>query len=182
VAASGSGRQVAAGIGKLWVAAGSQDTRISLVVAARPSARPVSPAPDRHPRRTQKETHMAKKKIVCIGGGSLYFPGAIGDLVVREDLTGSEIVLYDLVPAKAQRVAAVGERLAGEAGTGFTVRAAADQADAMDGADFAISSIGGSGGEAAVSVYGTYHHKADMHIAAKYWLCQVIGDTAARPA
>ena len=95
----------------------------------------------------------------------------------RTWLAGSEIVLYDLVPAKAQRVAAVGERLAGEAGTGFTVRAAADQADAMDGADFAISSIGGSGGEAAVSVYGTYHHKADMHIAAKYGLCQVIGDT-----
>ena len=120
---------------------------------------------------------MAKKKIACLGGGSLYFPGAIGDLVVREDLAGSEIVLYDLDFGKARQVAAVGERLTAEAGHGLTVRAEADLAASLDGADFAISSIGGSGAGAAPSVYGSYYHGADMHIAAKYGLCQVIGDT-----
>ncbi len=117
------------------------------------------------------------KKIACIGGGSLYFPGAIGDLAVRQDLAGAEVVLYDLDLGKAEQVAAVGQRLTAEAGHGLTVTAVAELAEALAGADFVISSIGGSGAGSAPSVYGTYYHQADMHIASKYGLCQVIGDT-----
>ncbi|MHC4562706.1 MAG: family 4 glycosyl hydrolase [Planctomycetota bacterium] len=118
-----------------------------------------------------------KRKIVCLGGGSLFFPGVIGDLVVREDLAASEIVLYDLDQEKSQQMEALGKRFAQEAGHGFAVRSAGDLADAVDGADFAISSIGGSGASDSLAVYGSYYHAADMYICAKYGLCQVIGDT-----
>jgi len=58
------------------------------------------------------------------------------------------------------------------------VRSTGDADDAIDGADFAISSIGGSGAEMTRSVYGSYYHSADMHIPAKYGIHQAIGDTA----
>ncbi len=121
---------------------------------------------------------MAAKKIVCLGGGSLYFPRALGDLVAREDLAGSEIVLYDLDVEKSELMAAMGRRLADEAGTHFTIRAAAELAEAVDGADFAISSIGGSGAEITPGVYGSWYHAADTYIPAKYGIYQVVGDTA----
>ena len=121
---------------------------------------------------------MATKKIVCLGGGSLYFPRAIGDLVVSGDLAGSEIVLYDIDAEKVELMAAMGRCLASEAGNDFSVRSTADLADAVDGADFAISSIGGSGAEVTASVYSSYYHAADMYIPAKYGIHQVVGDTA----
>ncbi len=121
---------------------------------------------------------MSSKKIVCLGGGSLYFPRAIGDLVVRDELDDSEIVLYDLDIEKAERMAAMGRRLASEACANFTIRSTGHLADALDGADFAISSIGGSGAEVTRNVYDSYYHAADMYIPAKYGLFQVVGDTA----
>jgi len=120
---------------------------------------------------------MRQRKIVCVGGGSLFFAGVIGDLVVREDLAESEVVLYDIDADKCERMAAMGRRLADQAQHGLRVRAATDQADALDGADFVISSIGGSGAGDVLGVYGSYYHQADMHICAKYGLIQVIGDT-----
>jgi len=122
---------------------------------------------------------MAAKKIVCLGGGSLYFPRVIGDLIVRGDLAGSEIVLYDIGAEKVELMAAMGRRLADEAGTSFSIRSTAGLADAVDGADFAISSIGGSGAEITPNVYGSWYHAADMYIPAKYGIYQVVGDTAA---
>lgn len=120
---------------------------------------------------------MPSKKIVCLGGGSLYFPHAIPDLVMREELAGSEIVLYDIDSQKVELMARLGRRLARQAGTGFKVRSTVDLADAVDGADFALSSIGGSGAEVSANVYRSRIHAADMHIPAKYGIHQVIGDT-----
>jgi alpha-galactosidase len=120
---------------------------------------------------------MANKKIVCLGAGSLYFPRALGDLVLQQDLAGAEIALYDLDPEKARRMAALGQRLARSAGSGVSVRVAGELADALDGADFAISSIGGSGAEITRNVYGSYYHSADLHIPARYGIHQIIGDT-----
>jgi alpha-galactosidase len=117
-------------------------------------------------------------KIACLGAGSLYFPRALGDLVVREDLAGSEIALYDLDFEKTELMAGMARRLGEEAGTGFTIRATSALADALDGAGFVITSIGGSGAEITANVYGSYYHAADMYIPAKYGIHQVIGDTA----
>ena len=34
---------------------------------------------------------MSNKKIVCLGGGSLYFPWAMVDIVQQEELAGAEL-------------------------------------------------------------------------------------------
>ncbi len=117
------------------------------------------------------------RKIVCLGGGSLYFKRAVPDLLVNEDLAGSEIVLYDVDAEKAEVMAARHAELAAQAGTGCSVRGTGDLADAVDGADFALSSIGGSGAEVAAGVYGSRYHAADIRIPAKYGVQQVVGDT-----
>ena len=88
---------------------------------------------------------MPAKKIVCLGGGSLYFRRAIPDLLLSQDLGGSELALYDIDKEKVERMAAMARRLAEAAGTKFKIRSTINLADAVDGADFAISSIGGSG-------------------------------------
>ena len=88
---------------------------------------------------------MPSKKIVCLGGGSGYFTRALGDIAVTEGLAGSEITLYDINLEKAEIMAQHGTRLARESGLGMTVRASKTLADAVDGADFAVSSIGGAG-------------------------------------
>ena len=120
---------------------------------------------------------MSSKKIACLGAGSLYFRRAIADLVVSTDLAGSELVLYDLVKEKADRMAAMGQRLAREAGTGFKVRATSRLADAADGADFAVTSIGGSGAGITRNVYSSYYHNVDVQIGQKYGIQQLIADT-----
>ena len=114
---------------------------------------------------------MSAKKIACLGGGSLYFRRALPDLVLNEDLSGSEIVLYDIDAEKAERMAVMGRRLASRAGTNFTLRSSANAADAVDGADFAISSIGGCGAEVTPNVYQSNYHNADIRIPAKYGIC-----------
>jgi alpha-galactosidase len=121
---------------------------------------------------------VSAKKIVCLGGGSVYFHWGMIDLVTQPELAGSEIVLYDLDAEKVRIVAAMAKRLVREAGTRMKVRTTTGLADAVDGADFAISSIGGSGAEVTPNVYASRFHDADMRIPAKYGIHQVIGDTA----
>ena len=114
------------------------------------------------------------KKITCLGAGSFYFLRAIPDLLLSPELAGSELVLYDIDAEKAERMAAMGRRLAPRAGTGFRVRAATELADAVDGADFALSSIGGSGAEVTANVYGSSYHAADIAIRR---CASAVGDT-----
>ncbi len=119
---------------------------------------------------------MPSKKIACLGGGSGYFARALPDLAVTPGLAGSEITLYDIDREKAEIMARHGRRLAERAGTGQRVRACATLADAIDGADFAITSIGGAG-ESTGTVYGTGYHVQDVQIPAKYGIYQLVGDT-----
>ena len=114
-------------------------------------------------------------KIVCLGGGSLYFKYAVPDLLVNPDLAGSEIVLYDIDLEKVRAMGAGLEALAGRAGTSMTVRATDDLASALDAADFAISSIGGSGAAISTKVYQSPYHASDIRIPAKYGIQQIVG-------
>jgi len=119
---------------------------------------------------------MPSKKIVCLGGGSGYFSGALSDIAVVKGLAGSEITIYDIDREKAEIMAQLGTRLAKESELGMIVRASKTLADAVDGADFAISSIGGAGVSVG-GVYGTATHVQDMLIPARYGIFQVVGDT-----
>lgn len=123
-----------------------------------------------------KSEEIMNKKIVCLGGGSGYFSRVLADLIVTKGLSGSEITLYDIDMEKAQIMAQHGAHLAEESGTNFRVRACEELADAVDGADFAISSIGGAG-KSVGGVYGTTMHVQDMLIPARYGIYQIIGDT-----
>jgi len=119
---------------------------------------------------------MPSVKIACLGAGSLYFPRALGDIAISPGLGGSEVTLYDLDFEKAELMAGLGRRLAQLSGTGVSVRACTKLADAVDGADFAISSIGGSGPSMG-GVYGSTAHSADVMIPARYGIYQIVGDT-----
>lgn len=119
---------------------------------------------------------MTNKKIVCLGAGSSYFQRALGDFAINECLSGSEVTLYDIDLEKAELMASFGRRLAQQSGTGLRIRACAELSDAVDGADFAISSVGGSG-ISLDNVYGSANHNADLMIPARYGIYQLLGDT-----
>jgi len=119
---------------------------------------------------------MPSKKIACLGAGSGYFMSALGDLLIREELRGSEITLYDIDRQKTELVEKMGLRLTAKAATGIKVRACTKLAEAIDGADFAISSIGGSGATLG-GVYASAVQQMDKIIPAKYGVYQIIGDT-----
>ena len=119
---------------------------------------------------------MPNIKIACLGAGSLFFPRALGDLAINQGLSESEITLHDLDFDKAELMATLGRRFSEESGNSLRIRACRELADALDGADFAISSIGGSGASLG-GVYGTATHNADLMIPAKYGIYQIVGDT-----
>ncbi len=119
---------------------------------------------------------MPGKKIACLGGGSLYFTRALPDLAVTAGLAGSEIALYDIDQQKARLMARHGSRLVAQSGTGQKVFACETLDEALDGADFVITSIGGVG-ESTGNVYGTGFHRQDILIPARYGVHQLIGDT-----
>ena len=119
---------------------------------------------------------MPARKIACLGGGSLYFARALPDLAAVRGIAGSEVTLYDIDLEKAQVMARHGARLAAASGTGLRVRACETLADAIDGADFAITSIGGSGASTG-GVYGTGYHMQDIIIPTRYGIFQIVGDT-----
>ena len=74
-------------------------------------------------------------KIACLGAGSGYFAGALGDLAVTPGLAGGEVTLYDIDQDKARLMERHGQRLAALSSTGLRVRASPSLADALDGAD-----------------------------------------------
>ena len=91
-------------------------------------------------------------KIVCLGGGSLYFTRVLPDLLMTDDLNGAEIVLYDIDEEKNAGMAEMGTRLVVERESNCAIRATGSLEDAVDGADFFISSLGGSGASVASNV------------------------------
>ena len=116
-------------------------------------------------------------KIVCLGGGSLYFTRVLPDLLMTDDLNGAEIVLYDIDEEKNAGMAEMGTRLVVERESNCAIRATGSLEDAVDGADFFISSLGGSGASVASNVHGSYYHRSDITIPLKYGVYQVVGDT-----
>ena len=109
-------------------------------------------------------------KLTMLGGGSLYFEYVMGEIACTPELAGSQIVLYDLDGERAALMAGLGERIIEATGSGLTVRATTDRADALDGADFCIASIG---------VHGPGHrwHKADTDAMAELGIIMTTGDT-----
>jgi alpha-galactosidase len=121
---------------------------------------------------------MSSKKIVCVGAASKNFTGMYIDMAARDGLKGSEVVLYDIDNERLDMSLKFVKEVSRRTGSGFKVKTAGSFASAMDGADFVISDIGGTGGGG-----GGFHaagglHKKDLMISSKYGIYQVVGDTA----
>ena len=119
---------------------------------------------------------MASPKIACIGAGSLYFRRALADIAVNPGLSECEITLYDLDLDKSQIMADHAARLTGLCGTRQRARSVSTLAEAVDAADFVLTSIGGAGVSTG-RVYGTSAHAHDVLIPARYGIYQIVGDT-----
>ena len=116
-------------------------------------------------------------KIACLGGGGWYFTRPIADFTACEELHGSEIALYDIDAERARLVAKMGRRLSTEAGARLRFKTAKSLAEAVDGSDFLLCSIGGAGASGASGYYESPVHLGDKLICAQHGLPQVVGDT-----
>jgi len=113
---------------------------------------------------------MPAKKIVLLGGGSAFFRTVIGELAITEELSGSDVVFHDTQETYMELIAKYGRRAAKQTGVDLNISWTTDLAEAVDGADFAISSIGVSGPNRT-------YHELDITIPAKYGIYQTTGDT-----
>ncbi len=115
---------------------------------------------------------MSKRplKIVCLGAGSVYFESVIGELALTPELAGAEVMLYDIHARRLDLMRRVGLRIVQQTGARLAVRATGDLARALDGARYAIASIGVHGPKQA-------WHKADTDAVARLGIIQTTGDT-----
>lgn len=111
-----------------------------------------------------------KMKITLLGGGSLFFGGVITEIAMTPELAGGKIVLYDIDEKRMGIILRLGNRIAALTKSGITVEATTRREEALDGADFAVASIGVHGP-------GQRWHKADSDVVAKFGIIQTTGDT-----
>jgi len=121
-------------------------------------------------------------KIACIGAGGWYFIRPISDFALCEDIHGSEIALYDIDRDRAELVGKMGRRLSRAAGARLRFKIARSLAEAVDGSDFVLCSIGGAGASGTAGYYESPVHLGDNVISAKYGVPQIVGDTCGPPA
>ena len=83
-----------------------------------------------------------EKRIVLIGAGSAQFGfGTLGDIFKSDLLAGSHVVLHDINPDTMQRVQAVAQAYLDEHELPYRLSATSSRREALEGADFCISSI-----------------------------------------
>lgn len=116
-------------------------------------------------------------KIACLGAGGLYFQRVFGDIAVCPDLRGSDMALYDIDEDRCRMMAEVGQRFSREAGADLRVAVARSLSEAVEGADFVVASIGGTGASGSKGYSASPIHVNDCVIAAKYGVPQIVGDT-----
>ena len=116
---------------------------------------------------------MAKKKsgpkIVMVGGGSYnWCPRLMRDLILTDELEGSEVVLLDPNLKAAEEVKAASEAMCKRFGKQFKVVATKSETTAFRQADFVIITISTGGLDAMAH---------DLKIPEKYGIFHTVGDT-----
>ena len=82
------------------------------------------------------------RKIAIIGGGGVRTPLLIYGLAQsQESLKTTELTLYDLDEARTGTVARIGREIVRRMGAGFQIRGTTRLEEAVEGADFVLSSI-----------------------------------------
>src|ERR1700689_1193535 len=109
-------------------------------------------------------------KITLIGAGSTVFArNLLGDVLGYEELTESEITLFDIDAERLETSELVARRVADALGSPAKVRTTTDRRAALDGADYAIDMIQVGGYEPCTVT--------DFEIPKHFGLRQTIGDT-----
>ena len=117
-----------------------------------------------------------RQKIVLLGAGSYYFHTVLGELLVTPELEGSDIMLYDIDKVRMDITYELGKRLAKKANRNFRILKSLKLPRALDGADYAISSIGVHGPRRGLGP-GCEWHLADSDAAARFGIIHTTGDT-----
>jgi alpha-galactosidase len=108
-------------------------------------------------------------RITVIGGGSYHWaPRILTDLANTASLQASEVVLHDVAPERASRMASLGADIARRRAIPLTVTAEPDRRQALTGAEFVVTSF---------SVGGFDSMRHDLEIPERYGIVQPIGDT-----
>ena len=120
-------------------------------------------------------------KIACIGAGGNYFARPLTDFAKTPELKGCDIALYDidLERAKVKRAKVMGrfgERMSKRHNSGQTHTVATTLKAAIEGADFVLASIGGTGASGKAGYTESPIHLGDNMICAEFGVPQVIGD------
>ena len=113
---------------------------------------------------------MKRLKIVLIGAGSLYFEHVMSEIAITPELEGSKFMMYDIDVKRMNLMEKIGNQILKQTGANLTIESSLELEKALDGADFAISSIGVHGP-------GAQWHKIDSDTAAKFGIIHTTGDT-----
>jgi len=109
-------------------------------------------------------------KITLIGAGSTVFArNLLGDILGFEELTESEITLFDIDATRLDTSELVARRVADALGSPAKIRATTDRRTALDGADYAINMIQVGGYEPCTVT--------DFEVPKRFGLRQTIADT-----
>ena len=98
-------------------------------------------------------------KIVLLGGGSAFFESAVAEIATSPRLERVEFMFHDIDARRMDIMRRIAERIVAKAGKGHSVAMSVRLGEALDGADYAISSIGVHGPNAA-------HHRLDAEVVA----------------
>jgi alpha-galactosidase len=111
---------------------------------------------------------MRPIKIVIIGAGSVSFgPGSLRDAIQCKELNGSKLVLVDLNKESLELVTSLAHRMNQEAGTGLVIESTIDRRQALNEADFVITSVAVNRDELWMK---------DWEIPIKHGIKQVLGE------
>ncbi|MEI6420668.1 MAG: hypothetical protein WCP55_00495 [Lentisphaerota bacterium] len=113
---------------------------------------------------------MKKTKIVLLGGGSGYFEYAVAEIATEPELESIEFMFYDIDEKRMDVMCRIGKRIVEKAKKNYSVKMTRDLAEALDGADYAISSIGVHGPNAA-------WHLMDVNACVPFGIIHTTGDT-----
>lgn len=112
---------------------------------------------------------MSKLKITIIGGGSfMWTPKIVTDIVDKQDLGDSQIVLHDIDSEALDLTYRLSQKIIEKAKANFTIKATIDLEEALEEADFVILTISPGGLEVM---------RSDLEIPLKYGVYQAVGDT-----
>lgn len=111
-----------------------------------------------------------RKKVVFIGGGSLYFEGVTSELCTTKGLPPMDIVFYDIDKKRNDLMHRIGQRIVKITGADVELSQTNVLPKAIDGADFAVASVG---------VHGPKRqwHLTDSKVASKFGIMTTTGDT-----